>query len=853
MLEIFQTLVSGASLFIIPEELKNNAAEFENYLIKEKITILTLTPSYLTLLDPKKEYFFKHIITGGEALTKGLVSKWKRYNLVNEYGPSECAICATLFQPNHSQNHNFMRDSSEIPIGKPIANTKVFILSKNQQLQPIGLPGELCIAGAGLATGYLNNPELTATKFITNPLNPKERLYKTGDLAAWLENGNLEFLGRMDNQVKIRGFRVEISDIETNILKYEDIKEAAVIVKNKRGKGNYLIAFFTPKNTETFNLDGLKKFLSKNLPDYMLPSYFIYLQRLPLTINGKIDRAFLANQIIEKKHTEENIVPKTETEQKIATIWQKILNIPNIGLDDNFFQIGGDSLLIIQLLLELNKNFDLNIDMQDIFQNLKLGELASFIDALKTGNSSQNYKINFKTEATLDDDIYPVMKNTNIFLSGATGFLGSYLMADLLTNPKAKIYALVRAKNNTEGLNRLQEKLLKIDRWQDNFKERIIPVLGDLTKPFLGINQETWVELEEKIDLIYHNGALVNFIYPYSQLKSSNVLGTKDILRLAFAGKIKPLFYISTLSVFESVTFEKQIATEEDPLNHAEGLYFGYPQSKWIAEKLVLEAKNRGLPICIFRPGRITGEVNGRYLATEELFARFIKGVIQLKYLPNLDLLLDLIPVDFTSQLIIKISSKMSLLNKVYHLINPQKFHLKELQKWLQNLGYEIDLIPYQEWCKKLNNSPNNELAPLMPLFTKPIFEGKTVAELSSSKSYTEFSVKNIKSFLDNKALELLNNQVLLTNYIRYFQKTGFLPLPKVGLIKQKTQTKELPIIRHTIQKQNSIEQFISRQSKPAGIIINQKLKRKAVSFADLQPKIMKENNYDNDQMLAAG
>ncbi|MGB7606261.1 MAG: condensation domain-containing protein, partial [Lutisporaceae bacterium] len=288
---------------------------------------------------------------------------------VNNYGPTENTVVTTSFVVD--------KEYDNIPIGKPIANTQIYIIDKENKLQPIGVPGELCIAGESLARGYINNPELTAEKFIENPFVKDQRLYKTGDLARWLPDGNIEFLGRIDNQVKIRGYRIELGEIEARILSYEGIEEAIVIAREDKNNNKYLCGYIVAAGEEI--VTELKDYLAKELPEYMIPAYFIQLDRLPLTANGKVDGKALPEPDGSINAVVEYAAPTNEIEEILATIWQEVLGIEKVGLNDNFFSLGGDSIKAIQVTSRLYQ-YNMKLDIKQIFQNQTINKISKYIE-----------------------------------------------------------------------------------------------------------------------------------------------------------------------------------------------------------------------------------------------------------------------------------------------------------------------------------------------------------------------------------------------------------------------------------------------------------------------------------------
>ncbi|MEC0556010.1 non-ribosomal peptide synthetase, partial [Bacillus haynesii] len=320
-----------------------------------------------TALD---NHSLRTLLTGGDKLN---VFKEKSYQIVNNYGPTENTVVATSFPIDKSYQN--------IPIGKPIDNVKVYILNKDLQLCPLGASGELCIAGEGLARGYVNRPELTREKFIENPFVPGERMYRTGDLAKMLPDGNIQFLGRVDQQVKIRGYRIEPGEIENQLLKYEKIEEAAVLAREDGDHDPYLCAYVKPK--KEVEPEKIRAFLKKSLPDYMIPQHFVQLDRLPLTVNGKVDKKSLPVPERSAAMDRRYEAPRDQMEEKLVSIWEEALGINKIGINSNFFEVGGHSLKAAALVSTIHKELNVKLPLRQIFETPTIKGLREYIGAAK--------------------------------------------------------------------------------------------------------------------------------------------------------------------------------------------------------------------------------------------------------------------------------------------------------------------------------------------------------------------------------------------------------------------------------------------------------------------------------------
>lgn len=366
--DMFGPLLSGATLYVLSRDVINDFQRFAEYVRDNAITFLTLPPTYAIYLEPEQVPSLRTLITAGSASSVALVDKWKeKVTYVNGYGPTESTVCATLWKAKSDE------PVETITIGKPIQNTKLYIVDDQLQLKAPGQMGELCISGLSLARGYWNRPELTAEKFVDNPFVPGTKMYRTGDLARWLPDGTIEYLGRIDHQVKIRGHRVELGEVESVLLRYDTVKEAAAIThEDDRGQA-YLCAYYVAEGEAT--PAQLRAYMENELPNYMVPAFFIQLEKMPLTPNDKIDRKALPKPNQEENRTEQYAAPQTELEQLLAGIWADVLGIKQVGTQDNFFELGGDSIKAIQVSTRLNAS-GWTLAMKELFQYPTIEEAA---------------------------------------------------------------------------------------------------------------------------------------------------------------------------------------------------------------------------------------------------------------------------------------------------------------------------------------------------------------------------------------------------------------------------------------------------------------------------------------------
>ncbi|NER47173.1 MAG: amino acid adenylation domain-containing protein [Symploca sp. SIO1A3] len=381
--EIVMALGAGGTLYLGTKDSLMPGQPLVEELRDDNITHVTLPPSALAVLPEEELPALQTIIVAGEACSPELIKQWSvERNFFNAYGPTEASVCATIAKCS---------DREKISIGRPVANTQIYILDKYLQAVPIGVPGELHISGAGLARGYLNRPELTQEKFIPNPFNNSKLLYKTGDLVRYLPDGNIEFLGRIDNLVKIRGFRVELGEIEATLSQLPEVREAVVLAREDQPNDQRLVAYVVPKSLDYDNLvPSLRATLKKLLPNYMIPSNFVILEDLPLTPNGKVDRRALPAPDLQSYVAENYVAPRTPTEEMLAKIWAQVLKVEQVGIDDNFFDLGGHSLLATQVISRVQEAFSISLPLRLLFESPTIAQLSEEIIAQLEAGLSLN-------------------------------------------------------------------------------------------------------------------------------------------------------------------------------------------------------------------------------------------------------------------------------------------------------------------------------------------------------------------------------------------------------------------------------------------------------------------------------
>jgi len=770
--EIFSTLISGGELHLIKADLRNNIVNLFKYIEENEIKVLFLPTALVKVIFNEEEYVkvlptvVKHIITAGEQLiindrVKEFINE-AEICIHNHYGPSETHVVTTYtMAPGECIPYI-------PPIGKPIYNNQCYILDENKNIQPVGLIGELYIAGESVGRGYLNNHELTKEKFMENPFIPNTRMYKTGDLARWMPDGNIDFLGRKDYQVKLRGFRIELPEIEGKLINHPLIKEAVVVDLTDSNGSKYLCAYVVP--ISPINSDELKKYLNGELPEYMIPAYFVQLSKLPVNSNGKVDRKELPASEINVHSTEEYVEPRNSIEEKLVKVWGNILGIEKIGINDNFFNIGGDSLKAIQMMSKLIVEFD--ISNNDIFKyqtiatlaeklTLKSNNLRAKIDRLKklvkdaNKDESEVEKIrsekiqwyNAANNRYNHLDLSEKIKYTNIFLTGSTGYLGIHLLEQLLINTDCNIYLPIRKKDGIGATERLRKKLEFY--FDDSFYEdnvgRMFVLECDITQKNLGLSQKIYNELSENIDCIINSAANVKHYGISSEFYDINVELVKNLVEFAVVGRKKDLNHISTIGVGKgNEDYYKSIFFSEYDTDTIVTIDNQYIKSKQQAEKIVIEARNKGIRSNIFRCGNLSyNSKTGKFQQniSNNAFLTFIKSFVEIGTIPDIDRkLFEMSFIDYVSKAVILLFNRENLFNEVYHLCNLNDMGLKDIGQLIQKCGYDTNFINTDQFMEFLyDNYESYEYKEhitniLLNIYLLKIFSDKNL-KIASSKT----------------------------------------------------------------------------------------------------------------------
>ncbi|KAK4231115.1 hypothetical protein QBC38DRAFT_466864 [Podospora fimiseda] len=692
---------------------------------------------------------------------------------------------------------------------------------------------------------------------------PRDRMYRTGDLGRYLESGDVECVGRADDQVKIRGFRIELNDIDSNLSQNPLIRDCKTLVRRDRNEEPTLVSYIVPENKEWqrwLNDRGLadvedegvemgpvtvflKKYrrmqtevrdhLSTRLPVYAVPSIYIILNKLPLNPNGKVDKPNLpfpdVAELVEDASEEDvkNWESLTETERSVAQLWADVirgLNPKTIKRENGFFDLGGHSLLAQQFLLTVRKSLGTDVSINTLYEHPSLAGFSAQIDKLvnhETGSVGPEageaaysksldellHQLPAKYQ-TADRQALDSAQELTIFLTGATGFLGSYLVQEILSRSArtVKLIAHVRgAKEPVAALARLKRSLQGYGLWKDEWVGRLSAVVGDLAQPQLGIDEATWKTLADEVDVVIHNGATVHWVKRYQDMMAANVLSTIDAMKLCNEGKPKVFSFVSSTSVLDTDYYiklsDEQIRTgqgavleSDDMSGSSTGLGSGYGQTKWVSEQLVREAGRRGLVGSVVRPGYILGDSDTGVCNIDDFLIRMLKGCIQLSSRPHIVNTVNAVPVNHVARVVV--ASALNPLGHdeqgnvhVVHVTAHPRYRMNEYLSSLEFYGYKAPEVSYEGWKKALEEfvsagslEKDQEQHALMPLYHF------CMNDLPSNTRAPEMDDRNAVAILKADADKWTGvddstghgvNRDDVGKYLRYLTHTNFIGVPK--------------------------------------------------------------------------
>ncbi|OJD17063.1 hypothetical protein AJ78_02811 [Emergomyces pasteurianus Ep9510] len=733
--EILRPLLRGATVIAIPDDMSYDPAALVDLLATKRITETLMTPTLLAAVLSRHPALgtrlpdLRTLWLNGEVVTTDLAQRaiktLPNTRLFNCYSACETheIACGDI-------RHMLDDEALYCPVGPPLYPKQTYILDDCGKPVDRGVSGELFIGGPLLARGYLNRPETTAKAFLPNPFDslPGSLMYRTGDTAKMLTSGLLEISGRVGAMIKLRGYSVVPGKVENAIINHLAISDCVVIAHGE-GLERQLIAYIVQDKTNSSNRPTIevnesghspaaRRILSPYLAHYMIPALWVELDELPThEVSGKADLKRLPPPPTPKHVTTNG--RKAECDpisiDAIAEFWAASLKIARNAItpEHNFFDLGGHSLSIADLASRLSKNFGFRIPVDRLVDPPTLSGHLRTVRAVRDGHTAAlqaDLPAVLRADSILDEDIRPsgakissLSDASTVLLTGATGFLGAFLLHDLLETTGAKIVCLVRfndpsGEDSPGGVARIRRNLLDLGLWRDSIMERVEILPGNLSRKRFGLSPEAFEELATRVQVIIHAAATVNLVYPYAALRGANVGGTREILRLACHSGAT-IQYVSTNGVLPPSQKGWSEDTMLDVSEVPEKLLDGYGQTKWVAEQLVLEAGRRGLPVRILRAGTISGHSTTGAGNAWDLLSALIVESIHLGYAPDVEgWRAEMTPVDFVSKAIIHLSNQTHANRVIFHLGDPNPVDTRTVFENLKDLGYPTQRLCWDEW-----------------------------------------------------------------------------------------------------------------------------------------------------------
>ncbi|WHS60568.1 non-ribosomal peptide synthetase [Pseudomonas sp. G2-4] len=700
LLDILPTFIQGALLVVPSEDQRRDPQQLVELMGAQQVTHAFLPPALLSVMPLDAPMGLAHLITGGDVCEPFVIEQLApQCRFHNIYGPTETTVLATTRQFGVGDNNR--------NLGVPIANGRVLILDEQLQPVPQDTPGELYIAGPGVGLGYLNDPTLTATRYLnlTLPAGQTLRVYRTGDIAQWTDSG-IELSGRRDNQVKIRGFRVEPEEIEHCLRESQLFRQVAVGVDERRR----ILAFLVhPKEDRPgAALQALREHVQNTLPSYMHPAAYVELPCLPYTTNGKVDRRALLATAVQVHVGSQRRQPQNALETQLQQLWAELLELPveDIATDESFFNLGGHSILLSQLLLSIRQTFGRSLSINRFIEAPTLMTLAQLLDdSGQSSASTLSPQAFIDAEAELNLEPLPISQCGDVHkvvVTGANSFLGVHIVEALLAWGATEVACLVRASAGQSAAERFSQAL-QDNRLSHLDLSRVSVYAADITQPQLGLADDVYARIDRTFGALVHNAAHVNHVLDYASLARDNVEPIFECLRLC-EGRSKKIFnFVSTLSASSALDANGQVL--EQPAAKTPPIYIknGYNLSKWVGERILQRARERGVLVNLFRPGNISfNSLTGVCQPHKNRLMLMLKGSIQLGQVPDLSLNFDLMPVDFLARFIAFHASRYQPTHAVFNLHNPEPLSWDAYVASFRDSGREFSLVSVADWQQQL-------------------------------------------------------------------------------------------------------------------------------------------------------
>eukprot|EP01062_Namystynia_karyoxenos_P038724 TRINITY_DN2813_c0_g2_i1.p1 TRINITY_DN2813_c0_g2~~TRINITY_DN2813_c0_g2_i1.p1 ORF type:complete len:1574 (+),score=501.35 TRINITY_DN2813_c0_g2_i1:709-4722(+) len=822
--DIFTPLFFGAPIFIPTQDTISTPGMLARYMRAEEITVCCFTPALGQILVTVDEEGFtmpalRLVFFVGDVLIKRDVLRLRALapncRIVNMFGTTETQRAVGYFDLPPGEPLEGLKEI--IPVGQGMKDVQLLVLNPGGGLCGIGEAGEIYVRSPHMAKGYVGLPEQTALRFVPNPFtsgDPSDRMYRTGDLGFYRADGTVECVGRADDQVKVRGFRIELGEINAKLSRHPHAKENVTIVRQPPGSYDKVIISYVVPSAEAAReiaeegeaararlARSCRDFLKPRVPHYMVPSAVVILDRMPLTPNAKIDTKALPAPAAGEHDPEEEGEKLTPTEEQVRAIWQRLLGNRRASREESFFDLGGHSLLATMATLEIKKQLGVALPLNTLFACPTLAGCAAAVDAARGGRADQPAASDGRLGQEALGLPLPAAapageagdstaaERRDIFITGATGFLGAYLVREALDQGQGAVHCgAVRSPDERTAKQRVLHALGTLGLRRDGDEERIKVYPGDLSQPRLGMSDLAWNAVRGACGVAINNGAFLHWLHSYQTLKAANVGGTCECLRLCVEGKSRParMAHVSTTNVYDSPELQRRSAgrlMEDCDLGDGSDLVGGgYTQSKWVADRYCCRAQAGGLPVTCIRPGYITADSRSGAWGTDDFLCRLMKGCAQLGAYPELGAWckLDASPVDYVAKAVVALALDPAAAVRNYNVVHPDPPPYTALFDALRRQGYELRGLPYAEWRGLLLSTVEagtpNELAAIVSHFT-PSWEEDMRARPVYDRTNVAAALQGRVPFPDvGESFDAA---------VAYFVSVGFLSAPPGGVRRQ--------------------------------------------------------------------
>ncbi|KAF9893462.1 hypothetical protein FE257_010774 [Aspergillus nanangensis] len=829
LFEVWCTLIAGGTVVTIPKQVATDPGRLPSFLEEHQVTVTIIPTALFNIIASTAPHAFRglrHVITAGEAANaqalRSVLEKDPPKALWNGYGPTEATTLTTMAKVT-------LQDCSEdrISIGQPIGKAQVYLL--DDDLQPIekpGVSGEICIAGPGKSPSYLNRDRENKERFtslvnasphalsigVTNDAShfgtSTIEIYRTGDVGQWRRDNpsSLDYIGRRDMQVKHQGFRVELGEVERVLESSELVKFCVVVQRSPLSTlhSSVLAAYIIPSDGSAQCHDDIVQFARECLPYYMVPDTFELLSSFPLMHNGKVDRKALQQGNVQPSanvdlgNGNQSTTNGVDKASILLDLCREVLQVSDISPDQDLFLLGASSIQAAALIALIHSRLGCLITMDQLHENSCFARLLEFLHIDQQPQESPHgtapdHSGIWKKDSEIVDDLTLVPDwasdaEGQVFLTGATGFVGVHLLRRLIEWPGVKqVACLCRSKPGQSATARVQQALQKYDLFPESLElsGKIMVLDGDIGDDNIGLGSDRFNWLTNWASVVFHVAAKVNFCESYQEHHRDNVLGTRNILKVATLGRRKAFHYMSSIDVAGPTGFilgSRTVSEDGSILCHLPALRYdlGYGQTQWTAEAMVLRMQERGLPVAIYRPGFIIGDSVTGASNPDDFITRIIVGSIQMGTFPRVvDMRFEYSTIDYVCSSVLHIASANKNLGHAYHILSPDRaksITAEDTCALINAAGYPVRLIDYPEWVEQAAKSQSTD-GPLSPLL--PVLQERVLGRLSrwecAQYSPVYECTNSARALADLPSGEYIPfTPDILQRYIAFWNRKGF-------------------------------------------------------------------------------